>query len=289
MTRVACIGEAMIELSLDSDIATLAVAGDTLNTAVYLKRSAPEIEVDYITRLGNDPFSSRIRDFIASEDIGVSRIGIDPVAVPGLYAITLSPEGERSFTYWRSASAARHLFGDGDFSALEGYDLIYLSGISMAILADEVRWQLIDHLQKSGQRVAYDNNHRPRLWDTADARAVTEAFWSFVDIPLPSIDDEMAVFGGNEEATLSRFSSSSAVGAMKCGETGPVSIGEAVKQKYSAAPRVIDTTSAGDSFNGGYLAARLRGASQADALRAGHELAAKVVGHRGAIIPKSAM
>ena len=42
MKRIACIGEAMIELSMDGDQAHLAVAGDTLNTAIYLKRSWPD-------------------------------------------------------------------------------------------------------------------------------------------------------------------------------------------------------------------------------------------------------
>jgi len=47
----------------------------------------------------------------------------------------------------------------------------------------------------------------------------------------------------------------------------------------------VDTTAAGDSFNGGYLAALFSGQSQAQALRSGHDLAAQVVQHRGAIIP----
>ena len=51
MTRVACIGEAMIELSVQGNSANIGVAGDTLNTAIYLKRSAPEIHVDYVTGL----------------------------------------------------------------------------------------------------------------------------------------------------------------------------------------------------------------------------------------------
>ncbi|MBT8414716.1 MAG: sugar kinase [Boseongicola sp.] len=289
MVRVACIGEAMIEMSLHEDTADLAVAGDTLNTAVYLKRCAPKIEVDYITRLGMDPFSERIQKFIASEELGGSKISLDPVAVPGLYAITLSASGERSFTYWRSASAARNLFADGVFSMLEGYDLIYLSGISLAILPNDVRRSLIAFLRTARQRVAYDNNHRPRLWDVEEAQKTTTEFWSFADIALPSLDDEMAIFGESEEEVIARFSNYSMDGALKCGQGGPVSIGEVVEQVYPAAKRVVDTTAAGDSFNGGYLAARLSGESQAAALQAGHEMAAKVVGFRGAIIPKSAV
>jgi 2-dehydro-3-deoxygluconokinase len=267
--------------------ATVGVAGDTLNTAIYLKRSAPDLTVDYITRLGDDPFSTRILDFIASEDLGTGRIAIASGGLPGLYAITLGDDGERSFTYWRSASAARGLFGDGDFSSLDGYDVIYLSGISMAILPNDVRLALLDHLRGHPGKVCYDSNYRPRLWDSVEnARGVTQAFWDFCDIPLPSVDDEMALFGATEDDIRKKCAAMPGLGALKRGKDGPMSIGEPVSQTYPPAESVVDTTAAGDSFNGGYLAARLMDKSQAEALMAGHSLAAKVVGHRGAIIPR---
>ena len=92
MKRIACIGEAMIELSMDGDQAHLAVAGDTLNTAIYLKRSLPEIAVDYVTCLGQDMFSNRIVEFIPANNPGhpnIRRIAHKP---PGLYAITTPPD-----------------------------------------------------------------------------------------------------------------------------------------------------------------------------------------------------
>jgi 2-dehydro-3-deoxygluconokinase len=51
---------------------------------------------------------------------------------------------------------------------------------------------------------------------------------------------------------------------------------------------VVDTTAAGDAFNGGYLAARIAGLDIEHAVRAGHRLAGAVVQHRGAIIPLEA-
>ncbi|MDG2231893.1 MAG: PfkB family carbohydrate kinase, partial [Paracoccaceae bacterium] len=106
--KIAVIGEAMIEMSITGDQAQLGVAGDTLNTAIYLKRAAPQIEVDYITRLGRDSFSKRIKNFIADQFLGTSAIETDDDRVPGLYAITTNAQGERSFSYWRDQSAARH-------------------------------------------------------------------------------------------------------------------------------------------------------------------------------------
>lgn len=285
MTRIACVGEAMIELSMAGEDAQVGVAGDTLNTAIYLHRTAPDLTVDYLTCLGDDPFSTRISDYIAGQGIGTGHIERIAGASPGLYAITTTPEGERSFTYWRSAAAARALFRDHDFSQLAQYDAVYLSGISMAILPHSVRMALLAWLQDAPIQLIYDSNYRPRLWDNVDhARTVTRALWARADIALPSIDDEMALFEETAEAVISRFSATKSTGALKQGAEGPLSLGVAVTQDYPAATNVVDTTAAGDSFNGGYLGALLSGTSQADALITGHALAAQVVQHRGAII-----
>tara|TARA_R110000782_G_scaffold1730_1_gene7208 strand:+ start:707 stop:1567 length:861 start_codon:yes stop_codon:yes gene_type:complete len=284
--RIACIGEAMLELSVQDNSAEMAVAGDTLNTAIYLKRNAPDCQVDYISRLGNCSFSHRIRDFISAQNVGVKAIEMRPDETPGLYAITTSDAGERSFTYWRSASAARTLFDTGDFGILSGYDTLYLSGISLAILPHAVRLAFLNWLGQSNVQLIYDSNYRPRLWDSTDhARQITRSMWYRADIALPSIDDEMALFDETAEQVEKRFTTFRGNGALKRGADGPVSLGECVIQPYPPAAQVVDTTAAGDSFNGGYLAALFSGKSQAQALRAGHDLAAQVVQHRGAIIP----
>lgn len=283
--RIACIGEAMIELSMDGSSAGVGVAGDTLNTAIYLHRTAPELHVDYLTCLGDDPFSTRILNFISAQGVGTAPIRQIPGASPGLYAITTTDEGERSFTYWRSEAAARRLFEDSDFDLLETYDAIYLSGISIAILPNPVRTAFLAWLQTVPLKVIFDSNYRPRLWeDVETARLITRSFWQRADVALPSIDDEMSLFDETEAQVIDRFSLLN--GALKRSEAGPMSLGETVEQPYPRALKVVDTTAAGDSFNGGYLGALLSGKTQAEALMAGHSLAAKVVGHRGAIIPE---
>ena len=202
--------------------------------------------------------SRRIFDFITDHGVGASAIRTIPGASPGLYAITTSESGERSFTYWRSESAARQLFADCDFDILAAYDALYLSGISVAILPHSVRLALLDWLGTSSVKLIYDSNYRPRLWDSVEhARQVTTQLWQHADIALPSIDDEMALFGETGEQVIDRFTNHSGIGALKRGDKGPLSIGKTVRQAYAPAPNVVDTTAAGDSFNGGYLAALL--------------------------------
>ena len=58
--KIAAIGECMIEICHRSDgDMTLAFGGDTSNTAVYFSRLARDKEprVDYLTALGDDPYS----------------------------------------------------------------------------------------------------------------------------------------------------------------------------------------------------------------------------------------
>lgn len=290
--KVAAIGEAMIELSMEGDTAGVGVAGDTLNTAIYLKRSAPDIEVDYITRLGVDPLSNRIAAFIEAQGVGTKYIERDPEGTPGLYAITTDETGERSFTYWRDSSAARWTFitdTGPNFVTLARYDVIYLSGITMAIMTPSVRNALMRFLQafrRSGGLICYDSNYRPVLWaDVATARAANDAMWALTDIALPSLDDEIALTGDTADTIAKRFLGMGRTGALKRGPDGPLCLKTGANYDFEQARDVVDTTAAGDSFNGGYLAASLTGASQANALRAGHELAMQVIGHKGAILP----
>jgi 2-dehydro-3-deoxygluconokinase len=299
MTRVACVGECMVELSLPEGAAPrVGFAGDTLNTAVYLKRSAPAFEVAYVTALGTDPLSERMIAFFEGEGLATGLIERRTDRVPGLYAISTDARGERSFTYWRDQSAARTLFAPPatvEPEVLAGFDLVYLSGITLAILPDPARAALAGALaacRARGGLVAFDGNYRPRLWPGhAAARETMAEFWALADIGLPSVDDEAMLWGDADAAAVRARLVAAGVrrGAVKRGAEGPLPIGwEGPLPEFPPAARVVDTTAAGDSFNGGYLAALLTGAEPPACLRAGHDLAAKVIGYPGAIVPAGA-
>jgi 2-dehydro-3-deoxygluconokinase len=295
---IICIGEPLAELSRGGSDLGVAFGGDTLNTAIYCARSVQgrDIAVHYVSAIGEDVLSDSVLELMERECVGTRYVTRDPQRQIGIYAIRNDETGERQFHYWRGASAAREMFKTGSsphLDAIRQADLAYLSGISLAILTQDARGRLraaLAERRKAGMKLAFDSNYRPSLWeDPAIARREIASFWEITDIALPSQEDEAALFGKDGDAAiLSRLSASGAkTGALKCGAGGPVGIPPApAGQVYPPAGTVIDTTGAGDSFNGAYLAALSCGASQAEALGQAHDLARRVVAHQGAILPQ---
>lgn len=292
MTRFLSIGEAMIELSEHSALWAMNVAGDTLNTAWHFKALAGDrAEVAYLTRLGNDPFSDRIAHFIAGAGIETGFIQRDPQRGPGLYAISLD-RGERSFTYWRDRSAAKLLADDAAAldRALGWADQVYFSGITLAILSVEARVRLFAAIAAArGEklRVIFDPNIRPRLWE--DAQTMRDTIMQAAelsDVVLPSFEDEATHFGDASLVDCAQRYGSKA-GREVIVKNGGRNVLVAMNGAHVEFPlelvTPIDTTGAGDSFNAGWLFARLSTADPGNCVDAAHGLAARVIQKPGAL------
>ncbi|ESX05663.1 2-dehydro-3-deoxygluconokinase [Mesorhizobium sp. LSJC268A00] len=291
---VASIGECMLELSGQAGPNwRMGFAGDTFNTLWALHALSGERPATYVSAFGDDPFSQGQISFFAENGIGIGASPVIPGARPGLYAITLTG-AERAFTYWRSDAAARRLASDPAALAksLESQALVYFSGITLAILDAAARKTLLAEVAKAraaGSLVAFDPNYRPRLWQSREeAQAAILDALAVADIALPTFPDEQMLFGDSApQATAERFGKLVGEVVVKNGEKPAlIATGGAlqpVPAQHVATP--VDTTGAGDSFNGGYLAARLAGHAPADAVQRAHRVAAAVVQVRGALAP----
>ena len=295
--RVACIGECMIEIREAADGSlTRAYGGDTLNTALYLARLGQS--VDYITALGDDPWSDEMAADWQAEGIGTQWVMRLAGRLPGLYLVQTDARGERRFSHWRDSAAARSLFALPEtpdiIEALVGYDLLYLSGISLSLYGDAGRERLFDTLDRArqnGHRVVFDTNFRPRAWpDRSAAQTVYREAFARSDIVLASTEDLEPIFGASGKAELIERCASAEI-ILKLPDRTSHILGQGVDIVVRADPvdKVVDTTAAGDSFAAAYLAARLAGSDPAAAATAGHQLAGIVVGYPGAIIPREAM
>ena len=293
--RFVSIGEFMIEMSGGDDRQyRMGFAGDTLNTAWYARALLPpDWSVDYVTALGDDLYSAQMRAFLDEHGIGTAHIREIAGKRPGLYLIH-QHAGDRHFTYWRGQSAARQLADDPAALrvALEGADMVYFSGISLAILAPRARGQLIKAIvraRNAGARVVFDPNVRPALWTSpAVMGCMLTVAATVADVVLPTHSDEAPVFGDTSpEATAERYLSLGVEEVVVKNGAEPALVAtQALREDVPATrpARFVDPTGAGDSFNGAYLSARMAGADPVEAAKAAHRVAGIVIGHRGALV-----
>ncbi|MCL2897012.1 2-dehydro-3-deoxygluconokinase [Brenneria tiliae] len=304
--NIAVIGECMIELSQKGTELNRGFGGDTLNTAVYIARQVrPEaLGVHYVTALGTDSFSEEMIAAWQKEGVNTDLTQRMENKLPGLYFIETDGGGERRFYYWRNDAAARYWLDSADAEKicrrLARFEYLYLSGISLAILNNASRQRLFSLLRAcraNGGKVIFDNNYRPRLWQSREEaqQAYTDQL-SCTDIAFLTLDDEDMLWGtqpvgavlerthglGVTEIVIKRGADACLV-SQRGQELIDVPAVKLPKEK------VVDTTAAGDSFSAGYLAVRLNGGGAREAALRGHLTASTVIQHRGAIIPPEAM
>ena len=296
--RVLAIGECMAELSPSDRVGEfkLGFAGDTFNTAWYLARIAPELKVSYLTAVGTDTISNDMRAFMRAGGIDDRHVRQIAGHTVGLYMIQLD-NGERSFCYWRGQSAAKQLaLGPMNLDrAISDADLIYFSGITLAILDAPSRENLFAALRKGrndGKKIAFDTNLRPKLWASAQEMTQTVMLAAALsDIVLPSHEDEAEWFGDlSSQATLERYAQLGVDQVIvKNSEHSVLFQDGQVRGEVAVEPKsdVVDTTAAGDSFNAGVLAGLLVQNDLAAGISDGCLLAGQVVGHRGALVEEA--
>ena len=204
MTRVASIGECMIELSqAGNGLLQRGWGGDTLNTAVYLARLG--VAVDYVTALGDDPLERRDGGGLARPRAWAPAAWCAcPAACPASISSARTPPDSAAST--TGATARRRGCCStcprrGEIvAALAGYDLVYLSGISLSLYGEAGRERLLAALDGDPRRRRRASpstpTSAPALWpDRALARAAFRAALRRADIVLASTEDLDQLFG----------------------------------------------------------------------------------------------
>jgi len=295
------IGECMVEFYSESPLRTASIlrrsyGGDVLNALVACARLGGQC--GFITKVGDDPFGDGLLKAWIQE-------GIDTECAPqtagdnGVYFISTAENGEREFTYRRQGTPASCLdVSDIDEAYLGQARWLLLSGITQA-LSPSARAATLSAAQiakRLGVRVVFDPNYRPRLWGSQGgveaARSAFREIARYADWVLPSHPVDSALLDSTFEVgdnaaffTAHGFTAYCPNVALKCGADGCiVSIETGVQIIPGAVARtIIDTTGAGDLWNGCFLHQLMTGNSANDAAVFANKQAAGKLAHRGAL------
>jgi 2-dehydro-3-deoxygluconokinase len=296
---VICVGEAVIELARAGEGPfTIAAAGDTFNTAVYLARAG--IDVTFASALGDDPYSDRIVALMTAEGVSTDLVLRVTGRLPGLYLVDTNSAGKHHYYGWDREAPARDLFELPHWGRLAprllAAKLVYFSGITLSLYSNTGIGRflaLVEMARQNGAKIVFDGNFRPLGWkgNLARTRTVFMEALKRVDIALPTYDDEAVLWGDpSPQATVERLQAFGIDEIVV--KNGPNSALVAAQghREFIPVPEVIvpvDTMAAGDSFNAAYIAARLSGDGPVAAAAAAHRLAGQVIRHRGAIMPRA--
>lgn len=289
MTDILCLGEPLVEfVRMDNGNYRRGFGGDTSNAAIAAARQGAA--VGYLTALGTDRFGDSIVELWNREGVNASHVRRHPTAPTGIYFVDPDPEG-RFFTYYREGSAAS-LMRPEDLAtdAVQAAKCLHLSGITLAVSQNlrETGLAAMQVAREAGAAVSLDTNLRLKLWDIDEARKVTHEAMALATIAVTSIDDSAHLTGLTSPAEIARFYHDLGVGIVLVTMGGAgchLSHSKGADQIPAGPATPVDSTGAGDSFAGSFLAWWLE---TGDPTLAGHRaarVAAGTVSGFGAVDP----
>lgn len=260
---IITIGEGLIELSSNvslskADKLDKYYGGDTLSAAVAARRMGSK--VGYITRVGCDYFKEFLMDSWQAEGLDISQVKLTDDN-NGLYLLARPLNGPKEFSYYRKKTAATKLsLEDISEKYIESAKIFYTSGIaqSLSLSANEAIIKAYTIAKEKGLTTAYDPNYSHIITTPDEAKEHFEDVINFVDILFLSDKNDVSKLldAGSIEKVIKYFwdlgvntivVKSSHDGGYYTGYAGDVVFCPFFNTE------IVDTTCAGDAFNGGFL------------------------------------
>lgn len=213
----------------------------------------------YLTKVGNDGFGDFLIDSLKKENVDVRFITKSSQYDTSLAFVSFKEDGEREFTFYRKTAADLY-FTPEDFKEVTFSKNDILEFGSVALKTKEARQAhdyLIQKAKASGALIAFDPNLRFNLWENLeDLRQVVRTYLSVADIIKIGSDELEFVYGKEHEVVKQLFTGNLKLLLVTYGSKGARLYLADGSSFYHPGYQVkaIDTTGAGDSFFGAFLA-----------------------------------
>lgn len=259
------------------------LAGAEVNVCVGVSRLGHSVE--YITKLGEDPFGMFIKESLSKENIGTKYISSTDKFFTGFQLKSKVSDGDPKIFYFRRNSAAAN-FNIDDLKSLDLSDVrhIHLTGIFPALSESSrnASYKLVELAKENNIRITFDPNLRMQLWSSKEEMIKTINDIAFKsDIVMPGISEGLILTGSDKPEEIADFylNKGAKIVIVKLGTKGAF-----VKSKEEThtvpgfkVEKVVDTVGAGDGFAVGVIGGILEGLSIKDAVRRGNAIGAMAV------------
>ena len=247
-----------------------------MNTAITLQRLG--VEAAFVGRVGTDGLGTAIRRRLRAEGVSIAHLRDDAEAPTGMLVRTASPAQPLEVVYGRAGSAGARLDRDdveAARAAVEGARWLHVTGVTTAISpsAREALAHAVAIALAAQITISLDLNFRRKLWSADEARAALAPLISAADVVFCGFDEAQALFGAEDAAAAAAtlHGAGAEVAVVRCGGRFVLhhARGAAPLEHAVASVDVVDPVGAGDAFDGGYIAARLDGAGDREAVQLG--------------------
>lgn len=291
MSEVITIGEPLVTFCSEEPDVSLADAlewhkimgGAELNVAIGVKRLGHTVQ--YISRVGEDPFGEFVKKTIASHKVGTEYVSYDPDHWTGHQIKQRVTKGDPQVFNYRKNSAACFLTKDIINKVdLSDVKIAHMSGIfpSISDTAEETFRTLFKRLNDNNILTTYDPNLRD-TWKSHDYMVKTEnELAGYADIVMPGVEEGKILMGSDDPEEIADFylkgERTKAV-IVKIGSKGAF-VKTADGDKYTVAgfhvdqKDIVDTVGAGDGFALGVITALLEGKNMKTAVMRGNAVGA---------------
>lgn len=261
------------------------IAGAELNVSIGLSRL--DLNVGWVSRIGNDSFGRFTLETLAREGIDSRGVTVDDAYPTGFQLKSKAENGtDPSVEYFRKGSAASRLsVADFDRAYFAAARHLHLSGVAAALSPDSLA--LSNHaaaeMRAMGKTISFDPNLRPVLWPSKQMMCEKLNELAFqADWVLPGLKEGQILTGRDTPDAIADFYLEQGVRAViiKLGPDGAWFKTADGHQQHVAAVRVenvVDTVGAGDGFAVGVISALLEEKSLADAVMRGNRIGALAV------------
>ena len=253
----------------------------------------------FIGQVGDDVFGHVLRDVLIQNHVDTGRLRLSHEYQTTLAFVHLTPEGDRSFSFYRRQGADTMLDAEPeDFALIDGCRCFFYSAVLMTGgPSRQASFDLAAHARSRHILTVFDPNLRLNLWSSGEEakRCILHAM-HWADVVKVSEEELIFLTGGKDMETAGRMLME-AYGMklllVTLGAEGCCALRGDTWMTVPPCPAdTIDTTGAGDAFTGGFLTrlleshadpAELTDAQLMDMLRFANAVGALTTAKRGGI------